>query len=86
MSKKNLIIDYLKFKIPINSKVPIVQWKNEENYTKIIDTKKYNYGIPCGKINNLIVIDLDLEKEKDGELIQSGIEKFNEYISIKRHQ
>lgn len=80
MFNKNLTIDYLKFKIPINSKVPIVQWKNEENYTKVIDTNKYNYGIPCGKINNLIVIDLDLEKEKDGELITSGIEKFNEYI------
>lgn len=80
MFNKNFTINYLKFKIPINSKVPTVQWKNEENYTKVIDIKKYNYGIPCGKINNLIVVDLDLEKEKDGELIQSGIEKFNEYI------
>jgi len=80
MFNNKFSIDYLKFKIPINSKVPTVQWKNEENYTKVIDTKKYNYGIPCGKINNLIVIDLDLEKEKEGELIQSGIEKFNEYI------
>lgn len=80
MFNNNFTIDYLKFKIPINSKVPIIQWKNEENYTKVIDTKNNNYGIPCGKINNLIVIDLDLEKEKEGDLIHSGIEKFNEYI------
>ena len=82
MFNKNFTIDYLKFKIPINSKVPFIQWKNEENYQKVIDVKKYNYGIPCGKINNLIVVDLDLEKEKDGEIIPSGIDKFKEYIEL----
>lgn len=80
MCKKNFTIDYLKFRIPINSKVPIIQWKNEENYQKVIDVQKYNYGIPCGKINNLIVVDLDLEKKKDGEIIPSGIDKFKEYV------
>lgn len=80
MCKNNFTIDYLKFRIPINSKVPIIQWKNEENYQKVIDIKKFNYGIPCGKINNLIVVDLDLEKEKDGEIIPSGIDKFKEYV------
>jgi len=49
MFNKNFTIDYLKFKIPINSKVPFIQWKNEENYQKVIDVKKYNYGITNNK-------------------------------------
>lgn len=82
----NFNIDDKKFfKIPLvkNSKIPKCSWSHKENWTtEQIDLNKFNYGILCGKCNNLIVIDLDLQKTtKDNHIIPSGIEKFNEFIS-----
>ncbi len=83
----NFTIDELKFtkiKLCKNSKIPLkdCSWSKKENWTKNqIDLNKYNYGILCGKINNLIVVDLDLEKEKkDNRFVPSGFEKIKEYI------
>ena len=80
-------IDELKFtKILLgkNSKIPLkdCSWKKKENWiTTNIDLNYYNYGIICGKVNNLIVVDLDLEKYKKGDrFVPSGFEKMKEYI------
>ena len=88
MFNNNFTIDELKFtkiKLCKNSKIPLkdCSWSKKENWTKNhIDLNKYNYGILCGKINNLIVIDLDLEKEKkDNRFVPSGFEKIKEYIN-----
>ncbi len=77
-------IDELKFtKILLgkNSKNPLCSWNKKENWIlDDIDLNNYNYGILCGKVNNIIVIDLDLEK-KDNRLVYSGFEKIKEYIN-----
>ena len=47
-----------KFKFPINqnNKQPKqIKWKDENNLT--IDKIDGNYGVPCGKINNITIID-----------------------------
>lgn len=86
MFNKNFNIDELKFtKILLgkNSKIPLkdCSWKKKENWiTTNIDLNYYNYGIICGKVNNLIVVDLDLEKYKKGNrFVPSGFEKIKEY-------
>ena len=84
----NFNIDELNFtKIILgkNSKIPLkdCSWTKKENWRKgYINLSKYNYGILCGKVNNLIVIDLDLEKnKKDNRFVPSGFEKMKEYIN-----
>ena len=37
-----------------------------------INTKLYNVGIPCGKINNIIILDVD---DKD-----NGLKEFEKYV------
>ncbi len=75
---------FFKFKITKNSKCPLkgLSWNEKANWeTNEVDLSKYNYGILCGKVNNLIVIDLDLEKKRDnGNIIPSGYVKMKEYI------
>lgn len=78
-------IDELKFtKILLgkNSKNPLYSWTKKENWIlDDINLNNYNYGILCGKVNNLIIIDLDLEKyKKDNRFVPSGFEKMKEYI------
>lgn len=85
MFNKNFNIDELKFtKILLgkNSKNPLYSWTKKENWIlDDINLNNYNYGILCGKVNNLIVIDLDLEKyKKDNRFVPSGFEKMKEYI------
>lgn len=74
---------FAKIKLSKNSKIPPNSWIKKENWvTKYIDLTKCNYGILCGKVNNLIVIDLDLEKKKkDERSVPSGFVKMNEYIN-----
>ena len=46
-----------KFPINKNNKQPLVKWQDENNLTT--DKIDGNYGVPCGKLNNITVIDLD---------------------------
>lgn len=87
MYNDNFNIDELKFTkflLCKNSKIPLknCSWKEKENWiTTDIDLNNYNYGILCGKINNLVVVDLDLKKtKKDGKEIPSGFDKMKQYI------
>ncbi len=85
MYKDIFNIDEFKFtKILLrkNSKNPLYSWTKKENWIlNDINLNNYNYGILCGKVNNLIVIDLDLEKyKKDNRFVPSGFEKMKEYI------
>lgn len=77
-------LNLTKFLLCKNSKIPLkdCSWKKKENWiTTNIDFNYYNYGIICGKVNNLIVVDLDLEKnKKDNRLVPSGFEKMKKYI------
>jgi hypothetical protein len=87
MYNNNFYIDefkFTKFLLCKNSKIPLkdCSWKKKENWiTNDIYLDKFNYGILCGKVNNLIVVDLDLEKtKKDDRFVPSGFDKIKEYI------
>jgi hypothetical protein len=71
----NIFLNNLdKFKLNLNAKTPCVLWKNKHNHKKNISFKYNNVGIPCGKENNLIVVDVDNKDE--------GIEEFDNYINL----
>ena len=69
---KNIFINNLKkIELKKNNKTPITKWKDATNQIDLVDLNKYNVGIPTGKINNIIVLDIDFKDE--------GIEEFNKY-------
>lgn len=68
----NEIKEAIKFACYRNSKLPACSWSNQKNHTNNINLNKNNYGIICGDINNLWVLDID--KKND------GIIKFDEYL------
>ena len=65
----------LKFKLQKNSKIPLNKgWTNPANLSTDIDMKYgYNVGVATGRVNNLIVLDIDIKDE--------GEQEFNKYIS-----
>ena len=46
-----------KFKINQNNKQPLCKWQDVKNLTT--DHIESNYAVPCGKVNNITVVDLD---------------------------
>jgi len=66
----------LKMRLVKNSKKPFNSgWTNKNNLrTDITTIYGYNVGIPTGRINNLLVVDIDIKDE--GEI------EFNKYISM----
>ena len=54
-----------KFPINKNNKQPIVKWQDANNLTT--DDIEGNYGVPCGKVNNITVVDLDFFYKLDQE-------------------
>ena len=72
---KNIFLNNVdKFKLYLNKKEPCVSWMKKYNYKKDISFIHNNVGIPCGKDNNLIVVDIDNKDE--------GIEEFDNYIKF----
>lgn len=70
-----------KIKLALNSKVPACKGNWSKNMTPFpINLEKFNYGIPTGKLNNIIVVDLDLNKDDEPEE-KSGINEFAKYLS-----
>jgi hypothetical protein len=75
MYKTNIFLNNVdKFKLRFNEKEPAVAWTKKHNHNKFISLKYNNVGIPCGKDNNLIVIDIDNKDE--------GIEEFENYLKL----
>ena len=72
-----------------NSKQPIQKWKDENkniilNNTYDIkpDTKYNNYGVICGEVSNIIVVDIDLDKmTKDNIFLVT----FPDYLNINTY-
>ena len=54
-----------KFPINKNNKQPLVKWQDVKNLTT--DEIDDNYGVVCGKLNNLTIIDLDFFYKLTGE-------------------
>jgi len=71
--KMDIFSNLNKIELGKNTKIPCKKgWNNIKNQIKIVDTTKYNIGIPCGKHNNIICLDVDFKDD--------GIKEFNEYI------
>jgi hypothetical protein len=78
----------LKFKLIYNSKNPTSEWKeiNRCNSFKVYNTNNINLGVPTGKINNIIVIDLDVYKWPENNLFNKSFnlnELLNNTYSVK---
>lgn len=74
MYKSIFFNDLQKFHVIKNKKEPATKWTDSNNYKKVIDVTKYNIGLPTGKINNIIVLDIDYKDD--------GIDEFNKYIKL----
>lgn len=76
---QNALSQYHKFPLKMtgnnkNKKTPACKWKEPINYSFGEDTS-INYGIPCGKINNITVIDLDFHKLTNEQLENNSFYK-----------
>lgn len=71
MIQNSFIENTKKIELKKNDKVPIDGWKNKINHITHVDLKKYNSGILTGKINNVVVLDIDFKDE--------GNEEFDKY-------
>ena len=70
---KNIFYDKLtKIELRKNNKEPATTWSLDCNRKKIVNMQRFNCGILTGKINNIVVLDVD---EKD-----DGVIEFNKYI------
>lgn len=76
---------FKRFRLKKNSKNPTNDWA-KANQSKSIKTGKFegNTGVPCGKRNNIIVLDLDFMRDKNNPDGYDGLHefdtKFKDYI------
>jgi hypothetical protein len=61
-----------KFPLQPNSKLPACKWTDKSNHLYDLSMNK-NYGIITGKLNNLLVLDIDVKDH--------GLEEWNKYIT-----
>jgi hypothetical protein len=57
------IQDMFKIKLAKNSKMAVEKWSQEEYHYKTIKSSYYNVGLLTGKINNIIVLDVDAKDD-----------------------
>lgn len=65
-----------------NSKVP-AQKNWHKNLYKTVYTNYYNVGIPCGLINNLLVLDID-EKDNGSNEWEKYVKEYGEPLTVKQ--
>jgi hypothetical protein len=66
--------NFKKILIIKNGKTPLQKWKEPNNQlTEFPDMRNFNYGIPTGIINNLLVLDIDVKDD--------GLQEWQTYIS-----
>jgi hypothetical protein len=77
MYQNTFLENLKKIELKKNNKTPVTKWTDPTNQIKHVDLKKYNVGFPTGKINNIVVVDIDFK--------DNGIEEFNKYIEQYGH-
>src|SRR5690348_13010891 len=60
-----------KFPLLPNSKLPACKWTNNNNHVFDKSVANQNYGLITGKLNNLLVLDIDVK--------DNGLEEWNKY-------
>jgi hypothetical protein len=63
----------LKIQIIKNSKMPSNKWSNPQNHRQTVDMTMFNSAVLTGKINNIVVLDIDFK--------DNGVLEFQKYIS-----
>ena len=76
------IKDMLKIKLVKNEKTPACKWKNN-NHFKDIDSELYNVGLITGKLNDIIVLDVDT-KDNGIEEMQKYYDQYGEIPTLKQ--
>ena len=71
---------YYKVKLRKGTKKGFDKWSDKSTWTKTIDLNKHNGAILTGRVNNLIVLDVDVKKKED-DFKADGITEFDKYIS-----
>jgi hypothetical protein len=64
-----------KFPLLPNSKLPACKWTDKTNHIFDKQDKNKNYGLLTGKINNLLVLDIDVK--------DNGLEEWKKYVQRK---
>ena len=77
------IKDMLKIKLRKNEKTPACKWSQKNNLFIDIDSNLYNVGLITGKINNIIVLDVDT-KDNGIEEIQKYYDQYGEIHTLKQ--
>lgn len=70
----NNFTNMMKIAVKLNLKESAVQWSNPKTHSKSINSNYYNVGLLTGRINNIIVVDVDVK--------DNGVEEMEKYIAI----
>lgn len=71
--------------IPDTKKPQVKDFNNPDmypSYTSIAETVGGNYGIPCGQLNNIVVLDYDLYKTSKNITLQDLINKHGDTLIV----
>ena len=67
-----ILENFRKIKLRLNQKLPAGKWKEPKYHLQTVNPLIYNVGIPCGNINNMFVLDIDVKDD--------GLVEMNKYI------
>ena len=67
-----ILENFKKIKLRLNQKLPAGKWKEPIYHLQTVNLLIYNVGIPCGNINNMFVLDIDVKDD--------GLVEMNKYI------
>lgn len=77
VDNNNMLNDLYKFKLINDTENPACKWKDKKNHFK--KTPDFNYGIPTGQVNDIIVLDLEFYKlDADGIVANPFIKLYGE--------
>ena len=85
VDNNNMLNDLYKFKLINDTENPACKWKDKKNHFK--KTPDFNYGIPTGQVNDIIVLDLEFYKlDADGIVANPFIKLYGEQPTFNTQQ